>query len=149
MGVEALFGNDGNAAILAHLDDVKAAWRVLLHPVLAFELGGDPLYRAFDAERLAAANTRERLLLLEHARRVSGIAEGEPRCEADHFFRAGRLTQAALHASIFGEAQQRPVGIIRQRSGRASRHTRQAERAALDIDLDGAEWRSGGQRDDV
>src|SRR2546423_3172021 len=105
MGVEALLGDDSNAAILAHLDDVKAAWGILVHPVLAFELGGDALYRAFDAKRLAAADAGEGLLLLEHARRNRCIAEGETRSEADHFLRAGRLAQAALHASIFGEAQ--------------------------------------------
>jgi hypothetical protein len=117
--------------------------------VLIVEPGGDAFYRAFDAKRLAAADAGERLLLLEHACRNRCIAEGKTRREADHFLRAGRLAQAALHASIFSKAQQRPVGIIRQRTGPARGYARQAQRAALDIDLDGAEGRPGGERDDV
>jgi hypothetical protein len=110
VGIERLFGDDGDAAILAHLDHVEPARRALVHPVLAFERRGDALYRALDAERLAATNARERLLLLEHARRSPRIAKGKARYEADHFLGVGGFAQAALHASIFSKAQQRPVG---------------------------------------
>src|SRR6185437_16559704 len=108
----------------------------------------DALDRAPDAERLVAANAVKRLLLLEHARRRDRRAEVEARRQADHLLRTGRLAEAALHAGIFGEAQQRPLGVVRQRAGRTRRHTRQAKRAALAIDLDGAEWRPNRQRDD-
>jgi predicted amidohydrolase len=41
------------------------------------------------------------------------------------------------------------LGIVAERAGRAGRHAGEAERAALDIDLDRAEGRAGRQRDDV
>src|ERR1700722_11104286 len=91
VGIEAFLGDDDNAAILAHLDDVEAAGGALVHPVLALELGDDAFDRAFDAERLAAAHARERLFLFEHACRRGGGAEIDPRDETDHFLRAGCL----------------------------------------------------------
>ena len=78
-----------------------------------------------------------------------GGAEVDLRREADDLLRAGRLAQPALHAGVLGEAQHRPLGIVRQRAGRAGRHAGEAERAALDIDLDRAERRAGRQRDDI
>mgnify|MGYP003693610945 CR=1 FL=1 len=69
--------------------------------------------------------------------------------ERDHLLRAGRLAQPALHAGVLGEAQHRPLGIVAERAGRAGRHAGETERAALDIDLDRAERRARGQRDDV
>src|SRR5262249_14069810 len=85
--VALLLGDRDHAAVLAHLDHVEALRRVLKHPVLAFELGGDALDRAFHAERLAAADAQERLLLLEHARVRGSGAEVELRRERDHLFR--------------------------------------------------------------
>src|SRR6202035_1633636 len=35
VGIEAFLGDDDNAALLTHLDDVEAAGRTLIHPVLA------------------------------------------------------------------------------------------------------------------
>ena len=94
-----------------------------IHPVPAFELGGHALDRALDAERLAAADAAERLLLLEHARRGRGGAEVELRLEGDHLLRAGRLAQPALHAGILLEAQHGALGIVARarRSGRPTR----------------------------
>src|SRR6185437_6245597 len=82
--VEAVLGHGGDAAVLAHLDDLEAACRILVHPMLALELGDDALDRAPDAERLVAANAVKRLLLLEHARRRDRRAEVEARRQADH-----------------------------------------------------------------
>src|SRR6266487_1672082 len=79
MGVEPRFGDRDHAAILAHPDQIEAIGRILVHPVAACELGGDAVDRALDAERLAAADARERLLLLEHP---GGGAKGEARHEA-------------------------------------------------------------------
>src|ERR1700693_5913146 len=110
----------------------------------AFELGDDPLDRALDAERLAAAHALERLFLLEHARGGGRGAEVEPRHQADHLFRAGRPAQPALNAGILGEAQDRPLRVARQRTGRAGGYAGKAQRAALDIDLDRPERRAWG-----
>ena len=113
--------------------------------MLALELGGDALDGALDAERLVAADAAERLLLLEHARGRGGGAEIELRPQRDHLLRTGRLAQPALHAGVFRKAQHRPLGIVAQRAGRAGRHAGEAQRAALDIDLDRAEWRTRRQ----
>src|ERR1051326_5740019 len=121
VGIEAFLGGDDDATVLAHLDNLETVGRVLIHPMLSFQLGDDAFYRALDAERLAAANAAERLLLLEHARRSNRRAEVEPWHEGDHFFRTGRLAQAALHAGIFSKTQQRPLGVIRQCAGGAGR----------------------------
>src|SRR5262245_23713366 len=75
VGVEVLLGYDGNAAVVAHLDEVESlAAAALVHPVLVGEPGRHPLDRALDAERLAAADAAERLLLLEEPRGGRGGA---------------------------------------------------------------------------
>src|SRR5712691_5597075 len=104
VGIELLLGDRDYAAILAHLDHVEASGGILEHPVLALELGGDALDRALDAERLAAADAMERLLLLEHPRGGGSGAEVELWMERDHLLGAGRLAQPALHAGVLGEA---------------------------------------------
>src|ERR1700730_12596646 len=81
VGIEFLLGDRDRPAVLAHLDHLEPCRGVLEHPVLAFELGDDPLDRALDAERLAAAHAVERLLLLEHARLRGGCAEIELRAK--------------------------------------------------------------------
>src|SRR5437879_7301826 len=106
--IEIFFRHRDHAAVGAHLDDVEALGRILEHPVLAFELGGDALDAALDAERLAAANTAERLFFLQYARRRHCGAEVELRGERDDFLRASRLAEAALHAGVLGKTQQRP-----------------------------------------
>jgi len=63
--IKAFLCDHDDAAILAHLDEIEALRRALVHPVLAFELGEDAADRAFDAERLAAADAMKRLLLPE------------------------------------------------------------------------------------
>src|SRR5262249_48696137 len=55
VGVEVLLGDDGNAAVVAHADDVEPARSSLIHPVAALQLGDHTLDGALDAERLAAA----------------------------------------------------------------------------------------------
>src|SRR6202040_2176992 len=87
--IEAFLGDGGDAALLTHFDDVKAAGGALIHPVLALQLGDDALDRALNAERLAAAHAGERFFLLEHACRGRDGAEVDPRDEADHLFGAG------------------------------------------------------------
>src|SRR5262245_17960086 len=149
VGIELLLGDRDHAAVLAHLDHVEALRRILEHPMLAFELGGDALDRALDAERLAAADAVERLLLLKHARGCGGGAEIELRGERDHLLRAGGLAQLALHAGVLGEAQHRPLRVVDERAGRAGRYAGEAERAALDVHVDLAERRACGQRDHV
>ena len=87
--------------------------------MLACELGNDALDRALDAERLAAADAQEWLLLVEHAGAGGGGAEIELRLERDHVLRAGCPAQAALHAGVLGKAQRRPLGIVAERTSRA------------------------------
>src|SRR4029453_6782426 len=115
--------------------------RALIHPVLAFELGNNAVNRAFHTERLAAANTSEWFLFLESAGYRGGGAEIELRFERDYLLWAGRFAESALHAGILGKPQHRPLGIVRQRPGRAGRHAGEAQGAAVDIDLNGAERR--------
>src|SRR5260370_26859065 len=69
IGIESRGGNGGDAAILAHLQYFEPAAGTAEHPVLALELGRDALDRALGAERLAAADAAERLLLFQQARR--------------------------------------------------------------------------------
>ena len=90
----------------------------------------------------------KRLLLLEHARRRGG-AKVEPRHERDHLLRTGRLAQPALHAGILGEAQHRPVGIVRQRAGRAGRDARRGIACSPSTSISTApNGAPAGQRDD-
>ena len=78
----------------------------------------------------------------------SGV-ESQTRDERDDLLRTGRLAQPALHAGILGEAQHGPVGIVRQRAGRAGRDARRGTACSRNVDLDRAERRSGGQRNGV
>ena len=73
--IEVVFNHCANTAVGAHLDDIEAFHGVFEHPVLAFELGDDALYRTFGAKRFAAANAKERLLLLDNSARGSGCSE--------------------------------------------------------------------------
>ena len=101
------------------------------------------------AERLAAADAMERLLLLhDPARRAPG-REVELRRQRDHLLRAGRRAEAALHAGALVEIERRLVLAVGERAGRAGRHAGQAQGAAVDVDLDGAERRAGRQRHPV
>src|SRR5262249_56667421 len=106
--------------------------------VLALEPGGDALDRAFNPERLVAADAMERLFLFKHAGARSRGAEIELRPQGDHFLRARGLAQPALHAGVFRKAQLRALRIVAERAGRAGRHAGEAERAALHIDLERA-----------
>src|SRR6185437_2249296 len=106
--IEILLRHDVDAAVGAHLDDVEPLLGILEHPVLAFELGGHALDRAFDAERLAAADAFERCFLLDDAGHRGRGAEVDLRLQRDDFFRAGRLAQPALHAGVLGKPQGRP-----------------------------------------
>src|SRR5262249_2230531 len=67
VGIELLFGDRHHPAVLAHLDHVEALRGILEHPVLALELGGDALDRAFDPERLVAADAMGWLFLFGDA----------------------------------------------------------------------------------
>src|SRR6516225_2195017 len=68
MRVEAILGDGSNPAVLAHFDGIEARRAAGEHPVTAGELCGNPLDGALHAERLAAADAVERLLLLQHVR---------------------------------------------------------------------------------
>src|SRR5476651_2684906 len=110
--------------------------------MLAFQFGDHAFDRAFDAERLAAADALERLFLLDDAAHRGSATEIDLRLQADDFLGGGRLAEATLNAGVFREAQHRLFGIVRQRAGRAGRDARETKRAACDIDLDGAERRA-------
>ena len=90
MRIEAVLRDNDDAAILAHLDQIEALRRALVHPVLARELGEDAVDRAFDAEWLAAADSLKLILLPEHARR-SRPTKHQARHDGDHLLRAGRF----------------------------------------------------------
>src|SRR6266446_5480712 len=150
MRIEALVDDGFDAAIRAHLDDVDPLRVVTLeHPVLLAELGENAVDRALGAKGLAAGNAKERLFLLQHAkRRVPGL-EIEPRLKGDDLFRTGRFAKPALHAQAFGKAQHRAVGIVRQRPRRTGGDAGMAERATLDVEIDAAERRARPQRHDI
>src|SRR5260370_41156523 len=99
MRVEVFLRDNDDAAILAHLDEIEALRRALVHPVLAFELGEDAVDRAFDAERLSAADAVKRLLLPEHPRRRGG-GERQTQAQREHLPRTGRLARPAWRAAI-------------------------------------------------
>src|SRR5262245_58468480 len=141
VGIKVFFGNDGHAAVLAHLEDIETPRRARIHPMLALELGGHALDCTLDAKRLAATDAGKWRLFLESAGCRGGGAEVDLRFERDHLFRTGCLAQAALHAGVLGKAQQRPLRIIPQRSRRTGGDAGEAERAALNIELHGAERR--------
>src|SRR5262249_60575958 len=128
--IEARGRDDGDTAVLAHLEQLDPAVGAGEHPVLALELRGDALDRALGAERLAAPRAAERLLLLEQARRRARSAEIELRLERDHLLGTRRLAQPALHAGILGESESRTLRIVHQRAGRTSGYAGKTERAA-------------------
>src|SRR5262249_31192912 len=98
VGVGSVLRGGPPPAVLAPLDHIVALRGILEHPVLALELGGDALDRAFDPERLVAADAMERLFLFKHAGVRGRGAEIELRTQRDHFLRACGLAQPALHA---------------------------------------------------
>ena len=123
--------------------------RALEHPVLAFELGGDALDRALDAERLAAADALERLFLLEHAR--GAVAARKSSCGVRLITFSGQVALHSPHCTQASSAKRSigRSGSAEQRAGRAGRHAGEAQRAALDVELDRAERRAGRQRHDI
>src|SRR6516225_385563 len=143
MWIEGFLGGGDKPAIVAHLDEIEPVRRAPVHPVHAFEFAEDAVDRAFDAKGFATADAVKRLFLPEDARRGGG-AERQARDERDHFLRASRLAQAALHAGFLGEAKHRPVGIVRKRAGRACGDAGKAQRTAV-ADLNRAERRPRGQ----
>src|SRR5262249_19619685 len=56
VGIELLLGDRHRPAVLAHLDHLEALRRILEHPVLALGLGRGAFARAFDPQRLVAAD---------------------------------------------------------------------------------------------
>ena len=90
-GVEAGLAHHHNAAVFTHLDGLEPLRRALEHPMLAFELGNDPLDRTLDPERLAATDALKRLFFFDDARGGGRGAEVDLRLQADHFLGAGRL----------------------------------------------------------
>src|SRR5260370_11183320 len=138
-----------HTAVRAHPDRIKPTIGRLVHPVLAGEGGGDALDRTFHAERLAAANAGERLLLLEHLRHHGGGAEVKLRPQRDHLLGAGCFAQPALHADILDKAQHRPVRIVLERACRTGRYACQAQRTAIHVDFHPAVRRAPAPRDDL
>src|SRR6516165_4860715 len=91
VGIEFLLGDRDDPAVLAHLDHIEALRGTLEHPVLALELGGDALDRAFDPERPVAADAVERLFLFKHAGARGRGAEIELRPERNYLLGASGL----------------------------------------------------------
>src|SRR5690606_8808985 len=132
--VETLGDHGADPAVLAHLEDTTArlALRAGIHPV-GGELVADPLDRRAGAERLAAGDAVEGLLLLHHpARHIPG-GDVDPRREGDDLLRAGGGTKAALDAEALGEAQHRPLRVVGEGTGRTDRGAGEAERAAVGL----------------
>src|SRR3981081_3685825 len=77
--IEMPFGDDGNQAGLALLDEVDAARRACIHPVSALKFGYDTIDRALHTERLVALYAGKRLLLLHHAGHGPGPPESHMR----------------------------------------------------------------------
>src|SRR5262245_30428026 len=93
VGIELLCADYRDTAVIAHLQQLDARARALIHPVLPTELGNHAVDRALHAERLAAARTGKRLLLLEGTRHRGGGSKIEPRRKRDHLFGAGCLAK--------------------------------------------------------
>src|ERR1700743_2326232 len=63
--IEVFLGDDGNAAVFAHLDKIDPSRAARIHPVAPLELRHHTLDGALHAERLVAADAAERLFLLQ------------------------------------------------------------------------------------
>ena len=83
--------------------------------------------------------------------RVRAVAAVKSICgdQRDHFFRAGALAKAALHAGILDKFERRTFGIVEQRAGGTHRDASQAQRASVHIDADRAERCAFGQGNHV
>src|ERR1700682_4597673 len=103
--IEMRFGDHGNAAVLAHLDEVDAARRSCIHPVPALKFGDDTIDGALHSKRLVALDTAKRLLFLQHAGGSRGRAEVDLGLQSNDLFWTSRLAEPALHAGVFNEAQ--------------------------------------------
>ena len=113
MRIKTLVDHGFDAAIRAHLDDVKAfGVGALEHPVLVAELCQHAVDRAFGAEGFAAGDAEERLFFLQHFQRRVPCLKVKARLQRDDLFGTGRLAKPALHAQAFGEAQHRAIGIV-------------------------------------
>lgn len=91
VGIEFIFGNDSDAAILTHSQQIEALRTLRIHPVLALKLCNHPLDRAFYAEGFAATRAVKWLFFFEHPRHRGRGAEIELRLELDHFLGTRRL----------------------------------------------------------
>src|SRR3954447_19609241 len=149
IGIEMSLRDDGNSAVLAHLDEVGAARRSRIHPVPALEFSHDTIDGALHSEGLAALDAAKWLLLLQYPGRRGRGAEIDLGLQGDDLFRTGHLAEPALHAGVLDKAQHRPLRVIPQRAGRTCRHAGQAKRAVTRIDFDRPEWRPLWERDNV
>ena len=91
------------------------------------------------AERLAAADAREDLCFVQHARRLGAGRYVELRGECDRVFRAGLRAKSALNALRFDQPKLWRERIVEDRAFRAGAHARKTHRARIAVDRDGAE----------
>src|SRR5258707_13416348 len=67
VGIEVVLGHDGDAAVLAHLDEIETAGGAPEHSQPAFELWRKPLHLSFYPERLDSRGAIETCLPPKHA----------------------------------------------------------------------------------
>src|SRR6478735_5817989 len=147
MRIETFVDDGLNTAVLAHLHDVDAPGiGTGKHPVLFLKLGDHAFDCTPGAEWFAASDTKEGILFFQDSRWRVPRLKIQLWTERDGVFRAGCFAQTALHADALGEAQHRPIGVIRERAGRACGYAGMAERAAFHIEQHRAEWRTGRER---
>ena len=77
MGIELPLRDVRDPAVIAHLDQFESLRGILEHPVFVRQLCDHLLDRALDAEWLMAADTAERLFVLQHPDTVGDHTEIE------------------------------------------------------------------------
>lgn len=110
--IELLFAHGDDAAVGAHSHRIQPLVACGKHPVPALELGCDPVDRALDTKRLAAADAERGLFLFNDPGARDGSREIDLRRQRDHVFRTCALAQAALYASVFDKFEGGTIGII-------------------------------------
>ena len=132
-------------AVVAHFDQLNII-RFGVHPVLVLQLFNNPVNGAGNTKRLTTLDALERFLAMQRPGAQRVLRQVQPGLQGDGRLGAGTLADAALDAGVFGKADFWPIRVIAQSPGRAQRHTGQAERALVGINLDSAIGCAGRQR---
>src|SRR5690554_3730378 len=131
--------------VVAHFDQLNII-RLGVHPVLVLQLFNNPVNGAGNTKRLSTLDALERFLAMQRPGAQRILRQIQLGFQCDGRLGAGTLADATLDAGVFGKADFWPIRVIAQGPGRTQRHTGQAERAFVGINLDGAIGCAGRQR---